>query len=53
LRKNKAKIKKGKFIADVGFEIRKNARGGGTSLSPKMMRTMSDLGISLYLSEYP
>jgi hypothetical protein len=41
------------YIADIGFTPREDALGGGATISPEMMRTMSDLGISLFLSEYP
>ena len=42
----------GKYVADVGFCWRRDACGGGPVLDPDAMRRMSDLGISLYLSEY-
>ena len=42
-----------RYIADIGFSLREDASGGGAAISPEMMRTMADLGISLFLSEYP
>jgi hypothetical protein len=41
------------YIADVGFNIRKHACGGGAILSIQAMKVMVNLGITLYLSEYP
>jgi hypothetical protein len=46
-------ITKGRYIADIGFSVRSDATGGGAVLSPQMMRSMADLGITLFLSEYP
>ncbi|MBB5037320.1 hypothetical protein [Prosthecobacter dejongeii] len=45
------KLKSGKYVADIGFMIRRNATGGGAAIAPEMMRSMADLGMSLYLSE--
>jgi hypothetical protein len=50
---NDAKIPQGRYIADIGFSVRPDATGGGATISPDMMRHMADLGISLFLSEYP
>jgi len=52
LRENRGKLKPGSYVADVGFSAREDATGGGPVLSPAMLRTMSDLGMWLYLSEY-
>ena len=41
------------YIADIGFCPREDACGGGAAISPEMMRMMADLGMSLFLSEYP
>jgi hypothetical protein len=46
-------IPQGHYIADIGFSVRVDAAGGGAAISPEMMRCMADLGISLFLSEYP
>jgi len=49
---NRSKVKGGRYIADIGFAPREDA-SGGTAISPAMLRTLADLGISLFLSEYP
>jgi hypothetical protein len=41
-----------KYVADIGFKPREDASGGGAAISPEMMRTMADIGMSLFLSEY-
>jgi hypothetical protein len=46
-------LKPGRYIADIGFRPREDAMGGGAAISPKMMQAMADLGITLWLSEYP
>ena len=43
----------GKYVADIGFDIRKNASGGGGIINTKMINIMSGIGIEVYLSEYP
>ena len=48
-----ATLKPDKYVADIGFTLREDASGGGAALPPEMMRTMADLGMSLFLSEYP
>ena len=53
LLENQNKISPSSYIADIGFSMRKNACGGGAILSVKAMSIMSNLGIKLYLSEYP
>jgi hypothetical protein len=53
LNQNKSRIPPGHYVADIGFTLRPDASGGGAALSPEMMRTMADLGMSLFLSEYP
>lgn len=50
---NRAILKADDYVADIGFTPREDALGGGAAISPEMMRTMADLGISLFLSEYP
>ena len=52
LAENRTSLKPGDYVADIGFEPREDALGGGAVLSPAAMRTMSDLGITLFLSEY-
>jgi hypothetical protein len=53
LRENRSTLTPGHYIADIGFSPRKDALGGGAAFSPEMMRAMSELGITLFLSEYP
>src|SRR5688572_9254402 len=50
---NEAKIPPSRYVADIGFSVRTDASGGGAVISSEMMRRMADLGISLFLSEYP
>ncbi|AXT38064.1 hypothetical protein D1814_04945 [Alteromonas sp. BL110] len=50
---NQHTLPTGKYVADVGFDIRKDACGGGAVLSTKSMEIMAKLGIELFLSEYP
>jgi len=42
-----------KYVADLGFCIRNDARGGGGVLSSESMRIMGMIGMDLFLSEYP
>jgi len=51
--KNHKLIPKDEYVADIGVGIRKDAGGGGTVLSKDTMKIMSDIGMDLYLSEYP
>jgi hypothetical protein len=53
LTENCATLKPDEYVADIGFAPREDALGGGAAISPQMMRTMADLGMSLFLSEYP
>jgi hypothetical protein len=53
LTQSAAAVGGGHSIADIGFSIRADATGGGAAVSPEMMRRMADLGITLFLSEYP
>jgi hypothetical protein len=50
---NAQELPTGEYVADVGFCWRRDAAGGGSSLSTELMRRMSASGFSLYLSEYP
>lgn len=50
---NKCSFSPGSYVADIGFKIREDASGGGAALTSKMMRDLSELGMSLHLSEYP
>ena len=53
LRENRFTLKPGDYIADIGFSPREDALGSGAALSPESMRIMAELGITLFLSEYP
>lgn len=53
IKDNKEKLTPDKYVADIGFDIRKNAAGGGAALDSETMKIMGDLGIDLFLSEYP
>lgn len=44
---------KGSYVADIGFDIRKDAVGSGAVLSSKAMKIMGDIGMDVYFSEYP
>ena len=50
---NKKNIKKGIYVADVGFCPRDGALGGGCVITKTAMAIMSEIGMELYLSEYP
>ena len=52
LKKHETLIPPGEYVADVGFQVRKDASAGGSVVTKEMMRIMSFLGIELYLSEY-
>ncbi|WP_420577982.1 hypothetical protein [Ekhidna sp.] len=46
-------LEPGKYVADIGFDIRKDATGGGGVLGSNSMKIMGELGMDIYLSEYP
>ena len=46
-------LKPDEYVTDIGFTLREDASGGGSAFPPVMMRTMADLNMSLFLSEYP
>jgi hypothetical protein len=52
LGQNCSTIRPGRYVADIGFSVRKEAGGGGAALSSEMLRTLADHGVSLFLSEY-
>ena len=43
----------GKYVADIGFGVRKDANGGGGVISNNLMMIMNKIGMEIYLSEYP
>lgn len=53
LKDNEDKIPKGKYVADIGFDIRKDANGGGSVINLKMISILAKIGMEIYLSEYP
>lgn len=50
---NKNKLEKGTYAADIGFSPREGAAGSGARISLSLMKAMTDLGMEIYLSEYP
>ena len=52
LKENGINLPHKSYIADVGFEVRKNASGGGATLNSESLQIMGEIGMSLYLSEY-
>lgn len=53
LKCNKDIIQPGKYIADIGYSPREGALGGGAVLTAEAMQIMANIGMDLYLSEYP
>lgn len=45
-------LKPSKYVADIGFSIRKEATGGGGVLSSPSMAIMGAIGMAVYFSEY-
>ena len=51
---NKGKnLEPSKYVADIGFDIRKDASGGGAVLNSESMKIMGKIGMDIYFSEYP
>ncbi|PSR56127.1 hypothetical protein AHMF7605_22780 [Adhaeribacter arboris] len=46
-------LPKGSYVADMGFDIRKDASGGGGVLNAESMKIMGEIGMNVYFSEYP
>jgi len=44
---------KSSYVADIGFDIRKDVTGGGAVINSDSMKIMSDIGMDIFLSEYP
>jgi hypothetical protein len=42
-----------RWVADIGFEQRKGAMGGGPPLTLNLMKHCLDANLEIYLSEYP
>jgi hypothetical protein len=47
------KLTKDSYVADIGFDIRKEATGGGAVLTAKSIKIMGDIGMDIFFSEYP
>lgn len=47
------KLEPSKYVADIGFDIRKDATGGGAVLNSESMSIMGKIGMDVYFSEYP
>ena len=52
LEKDGKNLPKGKYVADIGFTIRKDASGGGGVLNLKMIKILNEIGMEIYFSEY-
>jgi hypothetical protein len=52
LKANHQSLPKGKYFADIGFQVRKGATGGGGVISIAMIEMLNDIGMEIYLSEY-
>lgn len=50
---NSKSLPKSNYVIDIGFDVRPNATGGGSVISLRLMKLMSEKGFELYLSEYP
>jgi hypothetical protein len=53
LKNEGATLAAGRYIVDIGFAPRSDASGGGAAMSPEFLDRLADLGMSLFLSEYP
>lgn len=53
LKKTGKNLPKGSYVADIGFDLRKDASGGGGVINSESMSIMGEIGMDIYLSEYP
>ncbi|MBK9386467.1 MAG: hypothetical protein IPN34_16770 [Planctomycetes bacterium] len=54
LRSNRGRIDaSSKWVADIGFCVRKDAGGGGPVISKDLMTMCLEVNLEIYLSEYP
>ena len=53
LKTSTAELPRDRYVADIGFQWRREAGGGGSLLDPTSMQRMTELGMTLLLSEYP
>ncbi|MGJ8716609.1 MAG: hypothetical protein ACSHXG_16035 [Maribacter stanieri] len=50
---NKGKnLEPSKYVANIGFDIRKDTTGGGGVLNSESMKIMGKIGMDVYFSEY-
>ena len=50
---DEAKLPPGDYVADIGFQWRRDASAGGPALAPDTLRRLADLNMQLNISEYP
>ncbi|MAS52425.1 MAG: hypothetical protein CMD20_04390 [Flavobacteriales bacterium] len=53
VRKKGKNLTPSNYVADIGFDIRKDATGEGGTLSSNSMKIMGVIGMNVYFSEYP
>lgn len=46
-------LSKSSYVVDIGFDIQNDSSGGGAVLNSESMRIMSEIGMDIFLSEYP
>ena len=47
------KLKTNKYVADIGFNMRSDASGGGAVLNSKMIKILNIICMEIHFSEYP
>ncbi|MEM1181475.1 MAG: hypothetical protein AAGM22_24235 [Acidobacteriota bacterium] len=45
-------LPKGRYVADIGYSVRKGAYGGGEILTVEMLELLLAVGMEIYFSEY-
>jgi hypothetical protein len=50
---NGGDLNPGAYIADIGVVSRSDAAGGGAVISTQMMKMLCQVGMELWVSEYP
>lgn len=53
LKSNCSTLPKGEYSADIGFDIRKEAFGGGGYLDIETINLLAKCNMEVYFSEYP
>lgn len=53
LKNNYNTLKKGQYVADIGYVRNKEAGGGGGVLTIECMKMLTSIGMEIWLSEYP